>query len=239
MSIITIRWDGRFGNHLFQYAVARAHAEKYGAELILPPWEGPTIFNLDDKIGKVSLPNTEFNRLRPGQVDVCVCGHYQNQEYMNLLSQTKLKSWLQFRDRWREKFSDLFAAGVEIAAHLRRGDYATYVQNFCLISPLSYEVACRCFGLDPAKITWVSEETQRSDPELEALNIPFLADFILLCTAKHLFRANSTFSWWAGTLGSGQVYSPVVAGRYGPHDVSFVRGNSPRMAGVEDLNLPP
>lgn len=36
--------EGRFGNQLFQYAFARALAEKYGAELQTSDWIGPQIF---------------------------------------------------------------------------------------------------------------------------------------------------------------------------------------------------
>jgi hypothetical protein len=31
--------------------------------------------------------------------------------------------------------------------------------------------------------------------------------------ARRLFRANSSFSWWAGFLGKGQVYAPVLRER--------------------------
>jgi hypothetical protein len=50
-------------------------------------------------------------------------------------------------------------------------------------------------------------------------------DFFLMMKCKNLFRANSTFSWWAATLGDAQVFSPVVGQRTGWLDVEFVEGN--------------
>jgi hypothetical protein len=47
------------------------------------------------------------------------------------------------------------------------------------------------------------------------------------------FGANSTFSFWAATLGNAKVYSPVIRGvRGGKPDAyaEFVEGNWPVMA---------
>jgi hypothetical protein len=51
--------------------------------------------------------------------------------------------------------------------------------------------------------------------------------------ARRLFRANSSFSWLAGFLGTGQIYSPVLRERVDyPRDFreihcEFVAGNEP------------
>ncbi len=73
----------------------------------------------------------------------------------------------------------------------------------------------------------------------------FLRDFFALYNADILFRANSTFSWWAATLGNAQneVYSPVVEGLVGyQNQVKFVKGNWPRcvsMNSVSDYHIEP
>jgi hypothetical protein len=62
--------------------------------------------------------------------------------------------------------------------------------------------------------------------------------------ARILFRANSTFSWWAATLGNPMlVYSPVVEGLRGLQmDVKFVPGNEPRcvdLPNTHDFKIKP
>lgn len=65
------------------------------------------------------------------------------------------------------------------------------------------------------------------DPTLE-----FLPDFFVLMNADVLFRANSTFSFWAALLGDVVTYSPVVEGKTGLRtDIDFVYGNHPKMIG--------
>lgn len=61
-----------------------------------------------------------------------------------------------------------------------------------------------------------------------------LPAFYRMMTAQVHFRANSTFSFWAATLGNAKVYSPVIRGMKGgvAHQFcnEFVEGNWPVMA---------
>jgi hypothetical protein len=67
--------------------------------------------------------------------------------------------------------------------------------------------------------------------------LEFMRDFMDLYNADVLFRANSTFSWWAGTLGNAKVYSPIVDGLTGHQkDVKFVEGNWPRCVGLDTVD---
>jgi hypothetical protein len=60
-----------------------------------------------------------------------------------------------------------------------------------------------------------------------------LPSFYRLMTAPILFRANSTFSWWAATLAENQrVFSPVIKGLSSGDPVycsEFEAGNWPQM----------
>jgi len=61
-----------------------------------------------------------------------------------------------------------------------------------------------------------------------------LPSFYRLMTAPILFRANSTFSWWAATLGNGRVFAPVIKDLIGLnnqffHHAEFIEGNWPQM----------
>jgi hypothetical protein len=74
-----------------------------------------------------------------------------------------------------------------------------------------------------------------------AVSIPA---FYRMMTAKVHFRANSTFSWWAATLGNAKVYAPIIRGMTGgkpdQYCAHFIEGNWPVMADCpqnSDLHL--
>jgi hypothetical protein len=84
----------------------------------------------------------------------------------------------------------------------------------------------------------VSEETACRDSYCEKEGISFIPDFMKLHFADYLFRANSTFSFWAGFLGYGEMYSPVYDfPDYGSKvgidiDVEFVPGFGVNKEGI-------
>lgn len=221
---------GRFGNCLFQYAFARAIAEKYSAVLQTPKWVGQELFSLNDPPIEGHYPTCEFDDI-PEHGNVNLHGYFQNQRHIDYLSHSSLKKWFAFKDKWTEKFP----VTIPIAAHIRRGDYL--ISNaYCIVSEKSYVKACKEHGYKAEEIMWVREENaQPADlpPELV-----FLRDFFTLKNASVLFRANSTFSWWASVLGDGITYSPVVGRRTGLHTVKFVKGNHSGLINGLDLFLP-
>ena len=133
--------------------------------------------------------------------------------------------------------------GTYDAAHIRRTDSVT-TDWFITISKESYVKAMRDEGVDDSTAIWVSD-----DPDLR-WNCPpllpapietfhagqhgfaWLEDFLILYFARRIFRANSSFSWWASALSpTASVFSPVVSklstGMAGERLVPFVRGNKP------------
>ena len=229
---------GRFGNQIFQYLFARAYAEKYGATLELPCWVGQKIFkNVNHPIPSVQLRRTGIDTVSFGEVNIDLFGYFQKKQFLPLLSESKIRSWLQFKDVWVERFGK---GEYNIVAHLRRGDYVKkYSQHFCIVTEESYITACKKYGLPEDKIIWLREEDQKSIPELDD-DIQFLPDFFLMINADVLLRANSTFSQWAGFFNKNKVYSPLIEGRHCVQDVEFVEGNWPSIvAGVGDFYLNP
>lgn len=216
---------GRFGNQIFQYLFARAYAEKYDAILEIPTWVGQKIFkNTEHPKPSIKLPTTKTNLVEWGKINIDLGGYFQRKEFIDILSETKIRSWLQFQDRW-EKFFPKEAA-FSVVAHLRRGDYISKFSNeYCEISKESYLQACNKFSIPKENIRWVSEETQIKDPRLDD-DLQFLPDFFLMVNADVLLRANSTFSFWAGFFNRNKVYSPVVKGKKGLNIVEFTEGNS-------------
>lgn len=239
--IVQTRLIGRFGNQLFQYAFARAWAEKHGAVLHTPSWVGQRIFAdvRDPDITGRELPrHTEFD-LEPGQVDVEISSYCQSQTAIDWYSRTDARRWFQFRP---DVLSNLSEPAYTVLAHRRVGDYLGY--GYVVVSERSYIDACTQYGYPPQWLRFVTEE--------QPMNLvafvdwaPFLPDFYHLTRAEVLFRGNSSFSWWAATLSNADVYAPVIEDLTGgqEHDCPFVRGNHPRFVShlnyVTDLHLRP
>ena len=144
-------------------------------------------------------------------------------------------------------------------AHLRRDDIASpeynknHAQGYSVISKQSYETAFDKFGINPTDVIWISDDRtgkwhQMNNPManfgwtypvgsnyVEKFVFDWLEDFLKLYFAKTIFRANSSFSWWAAFLSpTATVYSPVLDKQliYGRDaleeiDVNFVEGNHP------------
>jgi len=228
MAAISVNFMGRFGNQMFQYAAARAYAELHKASLHTHPWIGQEIFMLSDQPYR-KLPIADFDALPIGRTDITLHGYFLHSGAAKILNAQKLRQWFRLQPRWVNLVNQ-----VEIAAHLRYGDYIDLQGIYCLIKKESYVKACQKFGLDEKLITWVSEENTNNVKIGGKLS--FLPDFLTLMTSKTLFRANSSFSWWAATLSNGTVYSPVVEARTGWSDVDFVPGNWPRIADSSRCN---
>jgi hypothetical protein len=215
---------GRFGNKMFQYAHARLWAEECGCDLVTPRWEGEDIFCIQ--------------RTRPRQPDDLELGEYRQQQKDLIYTRQQVKEWFTLQSWVTDILAEKLEDQPEVLGHRRVGDYFGY--GYPVISRESYTKAAKEYGYGSIQIISDEEPWRHSafDRGLE-----FVPDFFALMHAKVLFRGNSTFSWWAATLGSGKVYSPVVAGLAGgiEHDVNFVPGNHPRFCDlpcVTDLHIP-
>jgi hypothetical protein len=214
---------GRFGNANFQFCHARKRAELEGATLCTPPWIGERIFDIP-----------EACRDQDGEH---IGGYAQNQESL-IYSRRDVLQWLRLRPEIQAKL-DTFVPQGEIVAHVRRGDYRDL--GYPLVSASSYLKAAERFGLDSYAVRVITEERPLTHPDFTG-DLSFLPDFYRLLKAKVLFRANSSFSWWAGTLSEAQVYAPVIDGKPGgvESDCDFVAGNWPKLANLPvctDLHL--
>lgn len=162
--------------------------------------------------------------------------------------------------------------GTYDIAHLRRDDVSnprynqTHVQGYSVISKRSYEAAFTKYGSDPAAVEWVSDDYSRTwhtdraqsrrgrwrypsgSEVLPDVLFDWLEDFLRLYFARTIFRANSSFSWWAAFLSPcARVFSPIIEKRriYGVDgleeiDVDFVEGNHPHwMYNNADIRIGP
>jgi len=148
--------------------------------------------------------------------------------------------------------------GTYDVAHLRRDDISNVefnlnnIQGYSVISKESYFKAFEKFGFDKDNIEWVSDDfinkwhIDRPKTKQMGWNFPegsvycpgiifdWLDDFLKIYFARTVFRANSSFSWWACYLSpTAKVYSPIVDKQliYGRNgltqeiDVEFSEGN--------------
>lgn len=246
MSVVARRFHDRTGNNLFQYVHARAYAERIGAELQTDPWWGQVVFGLPNNPITSDLPkraDMDFEQW-DGEGDIEITGWCLHQKCL-LYSRKDVQKWLRFTDEMEAALQ--FVESYPVAYHLRWGDFQT-MADFIAISHSSYEKAFQKFVPDfhhaPRMVSaW---ESLRST-KLENMGIGWLPDFTALMRANNLFRANSTFSWWAATLGAGRVFSPKL-NHIKPQalvfqDVPFVEGNHSAIScfhpNCSDLHLNP
>jgi hypothetical protein len=153
--------------------------------------------------------------------------------------------------------------GTYVAAHLRRDDIANASNHtnkgYSVLSRASYIRAFKKFGYDPDKVIWVTDDRTgkygipaATDPRgwrypegserISGIFYSWLPDFLKLMFAGALFRANSSFSWWAGFFSRGSVFAPRLHKRQLYHqtlcaiDVEFEAGNHPHWICVQGLD---
>lgn len=160
--------------------------------------------------------------------------------------------------------------GTYDIAHLRRDDISNpsynkvFHQGYSVLSKNSYINAFKKFNFDPEKIEWVSDDYtgkwHENRPKtfiagwkypigsdyIKDMGFDWLNDFLKLYFARSIFRANSSFSWWAACLSpKGKIFSPIIDKQiiYGKDaleeiNCEFVEGNHPHwMYDCKDINL--
>lgn len=210
MSTLSLQMIGRFGNQCFQWAAAKAIAERDGLELRTPRWDGEKIFQIE--------PTAE-----PDYSGQYLSGYAQNQTSA-IYTKSQAQKWFQFQPWVHEKLGHLKPSADQIVGHLRRGDYHGY--GYPIINLQSYYNCCHKFGLDVGKLCFVLEEC----PTKGCDELPFLPDFYIMCRASTLLRANSTYSWWASVISGARTFCPDIDNAPGGETlVDFVEGNHKRM----------
>lgn len=200
-----------------------------------------------------------------------ICAY--NKNIFTPMSRKELKIMFEFNDAVKnldiyKRYEDI--QGTYDIAHLRRDDLVNiennknpnYDMGYSVVSLKSYYDAFKEYDCDPDKIEWVSDDYSKKwhknrienkrggwhypvgSLEVEGVIFDWLPDFLRIYFARKIFRANSSFSFWASCLSpNGLIFSPRVNERfiYGRHgekelDVKFEKGNSPHwLSGCEFL----
>ena len=227
MPLVTIPLVGRLGNLLFIYSFARAWAEQNGYELALPPWLGEQVFEIPQA---VRPDRYRVDKVFPEET-------HQNQESL-IYTRAQVRQWFQFKPQVLERLKPVQSPGVLLNVRGAR-DYLD--AGLVCISRESYLDACQNHLGSLDGIGWETDTEPTRLPDFTGnpsacglgtapVSIP---SFYRLMQAPVLFRANSTFSWWAATLSRGRVFSPVIKGIKGGVPQArcneFVEGNWPVM----------
>ena len=159
------------------------------------------------------------------------CSCWDSEYIFNQYTKKDLKELFEFSDEVKK--SDVYKRaedkqGTYDVAHLRRDDTVfskeNHNWNYPVISRKSYEKAFRMFDVDPDKVDWISDDFPShpsmgwSYPEGQVrygdIFFDFVPDFLKLYFGRNVFRANSSFSWWASFLSpTATVYSPILHDR--------------------------
>jgi hypothetical protein len=229
---------------------------------------------LDPNIKKINPVNIKENYLKQNNNvffdDMCA----YNECIFTKMSKKYLKYIFELSDE--VKNLDIYKRqedkqGSYDIAHLRRDDVANVENNirnhqgYSVLSKESYFKAFEKYGFDKDKMLWVSDDHKKQwhkekDTTKKRLawkypvgaqyspDIVFdwLEDWLTLYFARTIFRANSSFSWWAAFLSpTAKIYSPVLDKQviYGVDglkelDANFVEGNYPHwMYNKSDIHI--
>lgn len=218
---------GRLGNLLFQYSHARAWCQQNRYDLCLPPWVGEKVFDIPEAVRP--------KRFKPDMV--WPENMRQNQESL-IYTRRQVRDWFRFKPWVLDRLKSIKVP--QILLNVRHNqDYRD--AGLVTLSTECYVKACERFGFNVslAEFETDSKPTRHpsfsGDPNGSGLGTSWVCipSFYRLMSAPVLFRANSTFSWWAATLGNGRVFAPVIRGIRGglPNAQcdTFVEGNWPAM----------
>jgi len=224
---------GRTGNLLFIYAHAQAWCEQNGYTLSTHPWYGEKVFNIPEAI----RPETHAPDITwPERM-------YQHQNDL-IYTRKQVREWFSFKPEILDKLRVITPA--ELLFDVRTGQDMIDAGMVCL-GKQCYVDAARKFGYGVLSAEWeLYPESPTRLPQFfgEAggcglgTNWGSLPAFYRMMTARVHFRANSSFSYWAGVLGNAKVYAPVLTGMTGgipdQYCSRWVEGNWPCMTQSPD-----
>lgn len=228
MPTCSLPLTGRLGNLLFQYAYLRAFCEQNGYDLCLPPWVGEQVFTIPEAV-------------RREKADLVLNEDTHQRQSSLIYTHKQVRQWFQIKPEVLEQLRPVLKNRKPVLLDVRLGSD--------LIGAGLVSLGCVCYH-DAALREGFKGEDIEWETDLNPTRLPYfqgdvwaaglgttwvsLPAFYKMMTAEVHFRANSTFSWWAATLGHARVYSPVIKGMQGgiasQYCSTFVEGNWPVMA---------
>lgn len=218
--MISVRFDGRLGNNMWQIACCLGTALKCGTTCVFPEWKYAGFFSNELPKGELLAsrklyvePAFHYNEIRC-QGDLELRGYWQSSKYWCAYTRKVLEQFTPSDGilRYVERIQTPGAVGI----HVRRTDYVTRQEYHPVLPMVYYEMA-----LEQLKgpVMVFSDDIQWCRKNIKA---DYYSDgnegqdlFLLAsCTKKVI--ANSSFSHWATYLGEGEVVAPAKDRWFGP-----------------------
>lgn len=235
MPLLQMNLTGRWGNILFQYAHARAWCDLNGYELCMLPWIGEIVCS--------GVPEA----IRPDKCkpDIIWTDRLFQHQRDLIYTRKQVKEWFTFKPQILEMLQPA-KCPRHVCLNIRQGrDYLD--AGLVTLSSQCYLDAAKLGGYGVDDICFETDIQSTTLPNFQGdvtaagfgVSEVALPSFYRLMTAPVLFRANSTFSWWAHTLSDHQnIYAPIIWGLKGgipdTYCPEFVNANWPAMVNSPD-----
>lgn len=194
--------EGRFGNSLIHYVVGKTYAEQMGAAVEIPPgWIARELFDIHDQ--RFFQPSPYFNPSKggppPKRFSLPPYWDLAHELVDPMIVRSNFQRWLKPAFKFPESL-----VPMELAIHVRRGDYLT--DGFPIVSEDHLVNEARRLGFSVDDIAWVHEDR----PRMTQLRPAFLTDWTRMLLAKNVMvYPRSSFSQTAALLGNGRIFMPI------------------------------
>jgi hypothetical protein len=222
-NMITVQYQGKTGNNIFQYCFARVLSEKLNLNVIASPIPGLCIDNIIHD--KQSYNNEEITLLDGHLVDieslvrsktkrVHLNGYFQRAEYYEKYRDTIKNNWILKNPHLLKASEQCLSIDEEdLAIHIRLTDYHThgYVINVDhykrMIDQLSFK---RLFIFTDNHNDPFIHKFRDYQPFLVSSENPML-DWHTLTRFNKIIGSQSSYSWWAAFLSDAkEIVFPIT-----------------------------
>lgn len=218
--MISCRFIGKLGNHMYQTAATIKVAEQLGVDFVLPTKShaghygdiSPDFsgfaypFKFEDRTYSNKIDQKVFHYVPiEAKDDTEYHGFYQCHEYFDSIRDKLINKYYKFNDKVIEDAKRYEATPQSLGISVRRGDYLHLQHNHCVLSMKYYEESLMKIVPDLDALFVFSDDIPWCKENFVGKGIQFVegnpfTQLYLMTQMKHLVLSNSTFAWWGGYL---------------------------------------
>ena len=222
--MISVKFQGRLANNLFQWASCLGIADKLNTYACFAKFEHAEYFENAPQIVNKILPTLkekvfhyDINQFKDGY---CLDGYFQSAKYFDNID----KSHFRFKQSVLDKLPKFNKKTIGI--HVRRGDYVNNPNYVNL--PITYYLTAlfKIKNWKDYQIVICTDDTYYCQTHFECLDAYIskgsaIEDLALLSTCDYLILSNSSFSWWGAYLSNAKVFhsGKLFAGELSNNDI--------------------